>query len=74
MLSVAGFYNAKRRYLISIYLPPEVTRDAFFLGRNVFLAMKYFEECTYLWLWIIDSLCFMTVHRIEKNLGLTQIN
>ena len=29
------------------YLPPEVARGAYFHGRHILFAMKYFLECTY---------------------------
>ena len=61
-----------------IYLPPEFARGAYFHGRDVFFAMKYFSEWTlalevYNRLFI-DSLGFITVDRIKKHLpvvGLT---
>ena len=29
------------------YLPPKVARCAYFHGRDIFFAMKYFSDCTY---------------------------
>ena len=49
------------------YLPPEVARGAYFHGRGVFFAMKYFSECTLTVYnrFFIDCLGFMAVDSIR---------
>ena len=37
--------------VVGIYLPPEVARGAYFHRRHIFLAIRYFSELTYLWIW-----------------------
>ena len=69
---------------MALYLPQEVATGAYFRGRDVFLAIKYFSECIYLCMAMdrrctitlfIDSLVFMVVGKIKKHLlGLTQAN